>query len=207
MKIRWCGTSACPAGGPTRIRLKPVRPPTSGSCRHVHPPPGFRRLEDSLRDDLCAHAVVEGRHAVPFLADGRDELPGLVETKSLRRVAFFRVAGRTGHGEEARGHAASPVSGAAGTGQDGTGRVKPVGGGSDGPVQLADVVITPGPVALGQFSHLEYARGPRFEFGDPGDPVLHVLRFAGPSVPRNARASPEGEGAESGRGVCHLVVL
>ena len=122
--------------------------------------------------------MVEGRHAVPPLADGADELPGLVEAKGLKGIAFFRVAGRAGQGEEVRGHGPFPVSLAARTGQDGAGGVQPVGGGPGGPVQLADVVIPPGPVALGQFPHLENARGPRLELGDPGDPVLHVLRFA-----------------------------
>src|SRR5438046_2721393 len=58
----------------------------------LDPLPGFCRLYRGVGHVLCAGAVMETGRTGTLVANGIDELPGLVITKGHERIALFRIA-------------------------------------------------------------------------------------------------------------------
>lgn len=59
----------------------------------IDPPTLTIRLLDSLRNDLCPHAIAEGGYCLALLADRRDEFPCLIIAERLHGVTLRWISG------------------------------------------------------------------------------------------------------------------
>src|SRR5258708_9231336 len=163
-----------------RGNSRPLSREYLGASWQLDPLARLGRLYRGVEDGLRARPVVEARHARALIADGVNELEGLVVAERNQGVALLRIAGRPGPAPEFRRDDDGLEAGSAS--RAGLEFV-PLAGAEDeralAAIEFDGVEAAPAFVATaGEFAAFQHAARPVGELGENGRPIIDVAQRA-----------------------------